>query len=183
MTRAGSAGEARLEQIIRTNAPDLLVYFERRVLPRADAADLLSETLIVAWKRVDRLPADDSEARRWMFGIAARVLLASHRTKRRRHEAVQRLRDELTRANLVTPNEVDSLEEAEYVRAAIARLPPRLQELVRLIHWDGFSLVDAAAVTGTSPSTARSRYARARELLRNELSGRPTPTQTTFTGR
>ena len=169
MTGASRERIAQLTGALRANASDLLAYFERRTDPRADAADLLSETMIVAWKRVDRLPADEIEARTWLFGIAARVLLSSHRTRRRRHAAVERLRDEVSREHLVAVNEVESLEEVAQVRAAIEHLPRPLQELVRLVHWDGFSLVDAAAVTGISASTARSRYARARELLRSEL--------------
>jgi RNA polymerase sigma-70 factor (ECF subfamily) len=169
MTGATKDRIARLTSALRANASDLLAYFERRTDPRADAADLLSETMIVAWKRIDRLPSDHTEARKWLFGIASRVLLSAHRTSRRRHAAVERLRDEVSREHLVTASEVESLEQAEQVRTAIARLPRPLQELVRLVHWDGFSLVDAAAVIGISASTARSRYARARELLRTEL--------------
>ncbi|KRC62650.1 hypothetical protein ASE14_02135 [Agromyces sp. Root81] len=179
MTRASSHREAELTSALRANSSDLLAYFERRTEPRADAADLLSDTMIVAWKRVDRLPADETDARKWLFGIASRVLSASHRASRRRHAAVERLRDELTRARLVTPSEVESLEESEHIRAAIARLPRQLQELVRLVHWDGFSLVDAATVTGTPASTARSRYARARELLRDHLGQTATEMRTT----
>ena len=36
-------------------------------------------------------------------------------------------------------------------------------------HWDGFSLVDAAAVLGRRPATVRSRYHRARQRLRTLL--------------
>lgn len=173
MTRASGPRTQELTGALRSSARDLLAYFERRTEPRADAADLLSETMIVAWKQVDRLPTDGTDARRWLFGIACRVMSASHRSNRRRHAAVERLREELTRAHLVTPSEAESFEESEHIRAAIAKLPRHLQELVRLIHWEGFSLVDAATITSISASTARSRYARARELLRAHL--RPTP--------
>lgn len=169
MTSETSDRTAQLTNALRANASDLLAYFERRTAPRADAADHLSETMIVAWKRIDRLPSDEIESRKWLFGIASKVLLSSRRTRQRRSAALDRLRDEVSRKRLVTPGEVELLEEAEQVRAAIARLPRPLQELVRLVHWDGFSLVDAAGVTGISPSAARSRYARARELLRETL--------------
>lgn len=169
MSTGTNERSAALTNALSVNASDLLAYFERRTDPRADAADHLSETMIVAWKRIDRLPSDETEARKWLFGIASKVLLSSHRTRQRRSAALDRLRDEVSRKRLVTPGEVELLEEAEQVRAAIARLPRPLQELVRLVHWDGFSLVDAADVTGISASTARSRYARARELLRETL--------------
>jgi len=44
-----------------------------------------------------------------------------------------------------------------------------LKELVTLVHWEGLSIIDAGKVCGVSASTARSRYARARFLLRESL--------------
>jgi DNA-directed RNA polymerase specialized sigma24 family protein len=37
--------------------------------------------------------------------------------------------------------------------------------VVRLVHWDGFTLGEAAALEGIPASTARSRYARAKREL------------------
>lgn len=51
------------------------------------------------------------------------------------------------------------------VRDAIARLDPELAELVRLVHWDGFSLGEVAALEGIPASTVRSRYAHAKREL------------------
>ena len=48
---------------------------------------------------------------------------------------------------------------------AIDRLPSEQAELVRLIHWEGFTVVEAAGVLGISESTARGRYQRARANL------------------
>lgn len=38
-----------------------------------------------------------------------------------------------------------------------------------LVHWDGFTLLAAAELLGVNASTARSRYAAARETLRAAL--------------
>ena len=48
-------------------------------------------------------------------------------------------------------------------------LPVDQREVVQLVHWEGFSLVEAARITGTSASTARSRYASAKCRLRTAL--------------
>lgn len=74
MPRRRSTREAHFEQVYVTNAADLLSYFGRRVRIPADAADLLSETFVVAWRRGDRMPADPEQARMWLFGVARRVL-------------------------------------------------------------------------------------------------------------
>jgi DNA-directed RNA polymerase specialized sigma24 family protein len=51
----------------------------------------------------------------------------------------------------------------------IGRLSPDLAELIRLVHWDGLSLVAAAEMLGISASTARGRYARAKRQLHAAL--------------
>jgi RNA polymerase sigma-70 factor (ECF subfamily) len=55
------------------------------------------------------------------------------------------------------------------VRDAVLRLHNAQRELVMLVHWDGFTLVEAAEILRLNPSTARSRYAAAREVLRQAL--------------
>lgn len=147
---------------LAANARDLLGYFERRA-EREDAADLVAETMLAAWRRVDDLPADDEGARRWLFGIARNVLLNSQRTTRRRSRLAARLRDVLASAP------VPAVDESTEVRDAIGRLDPPLAEIVQLVHWEGLSLADAAEVLGIPSSTARSRYQRAKEELRRTL--------------
>lgn len=38
-----------------------------------------------------------------------------------------------------------------------------------MVHWDDFTLAQAAALIGMNPSTARTRYARAKERLAAQL--------------
>lgn len=56
--------EVKLEALHDANAADLLSYFGRRVsIPADAAADLLSETFVVAWRRIDHMPSDPEQAR------------------------------------------------------------------------------------------------------------------------
>jgi RNA polymerase sigma-70 factor (ECF subfamily) len=162
--RRRSALETRLEQAYIANAPDLLSYFGRRVHIPADAADLLSETFVVAWRRADRLPADPEQTRMWLFGVARRVLANAARGDIRRSGLADRLR-----AHLETrPSEhVDG--DALDIRAALDALPDDQSELVRLVLWDGFTMPEAATILGIRETTARGRYQRARARLRELL--------------
>jgi RNA polymerase sigma-70 factor (ECF subfamily) len=150
--------------VVREAAPDLLAYFERRVTDRVDAADLLSDVLVQAWRRVDDAPLDPQRGRMWLFGIAHNVLSNHLRGTRRRSALTERLRLHLSTA----PPDVDH-SDAAAVRDAVQRLPQAQRELVMLVHWDGFSLREAADVLGVNPSTARSRYAAARGSLAASL--------------
>ena len=164
MSRADRDAGDRITDALAGASADLLSFFRRRVLPE-DAADLLAETSVIAWRRVDDLPEEEERARMWLFGIARHVLLNHARGEIRRWRLADRVRDLLARQQ---PPAAGPDEGAE-VRDAIARLDPDLAELVRLVHWEGFSLVEAAEVMGVPASTARGRYQRAREELRAAL--------------
>lgn len=155
--------DARITAALRESSPDLLGYLQRRA-GRDDAPDLLGETMVVAWRRVGDLPVDPERARMWLFGIARTVLFNHGRGERRRWALADRLRQE-SRNDLVASPADDGSE----VRDAIARLDADLAELVRLVHWERMTLVQAAELVGIPASTARTRYSRAKEELRAVL--------------
>jgi RNA polymerase sigma-70 factor (ECF subfamily) len=158
-----SAAATRIERVLQATAPDLLAFFERRIEPRADAADLLTETMLTAWRRADDLPDDDEGARRWLFGIAHNVLLNGLRGVRRRSRLASRVR------GLLNDEGAPAADEGGEVRDALRRLAPDLAEIVTLVHWEGLPLVDVAAIVGIPVSTARRRYLRAKDELRAAL--------------
>lgn len=159
------ASRAALRATLRETSSDLLAYFERRVRVRDDAADLLGETMLQAWRRHEMLPEETTRRRMWLFTIAANVLANHQRSRRRRTALADRLREHLA---VVRPD--TDLAEAHAVRDAVLRLQDAQRELVMLIHWDGFTIVEAAQLLGLNASTARGRYAAARQVLRAALS-------------
>lgn len=159
-----SADSSRLTVAVEVNASDLLGYLARRI-GQDDAPDLLGETMIVAWRRVHELPEDPERARMWLFGIARGTLLNHARGQRRRWALADRIRGDVS-----GDTSGAAADAGADVRDAIARLDPDLAEIVRLVHWDGFALVEAAELLGIPSSTARGRYQRAKEQLRAALS-------------
>lgn len=162
----------QVQSTLETNAPALLGYFLRRVDIPDDAADLLSDTLLVIWRKRAALPPDSTEARMWMFGVARKVLLTHRRTRRRRSALHDKLRDELASAPQHATVDADHLD----VRSALALLDSLDQEIIRLTYWDGFTLAQAARLLRMPEGTIRSRHHRARHQLRRILS---LPTYTT----
>jgi RNA polymerase sigma factor (sigma-70 family) len=154
---------ARITSALGESAADLLAYLQRRVGPD-EAPDLLGETMVVAWRRVDDLPSDPERARMWLFGIARNTLLNYARGERRRWALADRIR-----GNSATDVVAPAADDGSEVRDAIARLDDDLAELIQLVHWERMTITQAAAVIGISDSTARSRYARAKEHLRTAL--------------
>lgn len=152
--------DQRLTEALGAASPDLLAYLQRRV-GFDDAPDLLGETMVVAWRRVSDLPVEPEQARMWLFGIARGTLLNHARGERRRWALADRIRGHVG-ADAAAP----AADEGAEVRDALARLDPDLAELLRLVHWERLSLAEAAELLGIPASTARGRYARAKEELR-----------------
>lgn len=157
------ASHKRLTLALRACADDLLRYFLGR-LDREDAADALAEVMTTAWRRVDALPEKPEEARMWLFGIARNVRLHAERSTVRRTKLATRLRDELIH------RDAPAADTGVEIRDAIDRLDSNHAELIRLVHWDGFSIADAAEMMEIPSSTARSRYQKAKAALRAALS-------------
>lgn len=150
-----------LEDLINEISPQLLAYLTRMTQPVDDAADILAETLLTVWKRRSSLPTTRDQARAWIY-VTARNHLANHRRGHVRRTALaDRLREQLAGYD----DGVYDNDRAQQVRDALACLPDEDQEIITLINWDGFGVAEAGVVMGLSPSTARSRYARAKARL------------------
>lgn len=145
----------------RTHRP-LLAYALRRVSDPADAADVVAETYLVAWRRLDDVPAGEA-ARPWLFGVARRVLANLYRGERRRDALAERLRGELTEV-VVEPEDGETP-----ALAAMRRLPDADQEVLRLVAWEELARDEIALVLGVSRATVRVRLHRARRRLREQM--------------
>jgi len=165
--RTTDAAHRAMSDLHEAVAPDLLRYFLRRVSSPEDAADLLAESFYVAWRRKSRLPINASEQRMWMFGIANNMLRNGKRAARRQAALAAELREALA----VSRGDIHDHETGvrDLVRDALATLPADQAELVRLIHWEGFTVIEAARILSVRESTARGRYQRARLTLRASL--------------
>jgi DNA-directed RNA polymerase specialized sigma24 family protein len=123
-----------LTTALRKSNGDLLRFLHRRV-GSDDAPDLFGETLLIAWRRVEDLPEDQTEARMWLFGLARGTLQNYARGHRRRLALVDKVRSHMPSQAAAPP-----ADEGGEVRDAMERLKPELAEIVQLVHWDGFTL-------------------------------------------
>lgn len=157
-------GSRYLTALLADNFSSLLRYLQRRV-GLNDAPDLLSETMLTAWRRIEDLPSDPQNARMWLFGVARGTLLNHARGEHRRSALTERIRQQTTLSSPVSP----AADAGAEVRDAVSRLNPEQAELIRLVHWDQFTLAEAAAILSIPASTARGRYRTAKQSLRTML--------------
>jgi hypothetical protein len=92
--------------IYDANYAALVAYAMRRVGTAEDAADVVAETMLIAWRRLDDVPPDD-EARLWLYGTARRVLANQRRAAVRRLRLNDELATEFAVARARQPDPLD----------------------------------------------------------------------------
>ena len=147
----------RFEALAAAVGQPLQRYLRRRCAPD-DVDDVLADVLLVLWRRLDDLPADDPLA--WSYAVARRVLANSRRSEDRRLSLVSRLKRERP-AEPAAPD--------DRVGAALGRLREPDREVLRLWAWEGLEPRDLAVVLECSAGAAATRLSRARAALRTEL--------------
>ena len=160
------SARARFEALYGAHARSVLAYALRRTAQPADAADVIAETFLVAWRRLDVVP-DGDEARLWLYGVARRVMANLRRGERRRDRLGQKLRAAL--AVQVASDHGEMAGMAALVRDALALLPPGDREVLELTAWEGLTARQIGAVLSVPAATVRSRVHRARRRLRAVL--------------
>jgi RNA polymerase sigma factor (sigma-70 family) len=156
--------ERRFSQLYQDNEREILRYALRRCGEPEDAADVVAETFLVAWRRLGDVPLG-AEARLWLYATARRVLANHRRGAGRRSRLADRLREELRRQMPAQPagGRADVIE-------ALAELRDADRELLMLIGMEGLTPGQAARVLGIGTVTARTRLHRARRRLQAQLS-------------
>lgn len=150
----------------------VLGYALRRADGEADAHDVVAETYLVAWRRLEDVP-DGDRARLWLYGTARRVLANQHRARRRREQLTARVAADPAVGGLVGARSPDPAERAvdgdRRVAAAFARVPEAHREVLVLVGWEGLDAGEVAEVLGCTRTTARVRLHRARRRFAAEL--------------
>lgn len=143
---------------------------------RTEAEDLVQETYLRAVRAANQ-PDTDGNLKAWLFVIMRNAWLnvMRHKHHGERIFEFEREEPELPPANDTTSNpHVVYLRklEREQVREAIEKLPDAYREIVVLRDIEGFSYQEIATVLNCPAGTVMSRLGRAREKLREVLSGR-----------
>jgi RNA polymerase sigma factor (sigma-70 family) len=168
--------EARFSRLYAEHEREILRYALRRSADPEDAADVVAETFLVAWRRLRDVPLGD-EARLWLYATARRVLANHKRGVGRRTRLAERLREELRRQLPVEP-----AAERQGVLDALAAMKEGDRELLMLVGWEGLTPSQAARVLGISAVSARTRLHRARRRLRERLGDEATERKTSEIG-
>jgi RNA polymerase sigma-70 factor (ECF subfamily) len=153
----------RFEDLFRAHYSAVTRYALRRVGADA-AAEIVSETFLTAWRRLDRVPED---ALPWLYGIARRVIANEHRRRGRAARLVDRLA--ATAGPTASGDHAEAITDRLRVHAALERLSDKDREALLLAEWEQLPAADAAVVLGCSTATFHVRLHRARRRIAQAL--------------
>jgi RNA polymerase sigma-70 factor (ECF subfamily) len=152
----------KLERLFADYYLDVRAYVQRRV-PRDVVDDVITETFVVAWRKIDRIP---KEPLPWLIAVARNTAATQRRGAVRRRLLVERLAENHRAAAAeISP----AYPPSSPVLEALARLSDIDREAITLIAWDDLRPGEAAAALGQSAATFRVRLHRAKKRLRREL--------------
>lgn len=163
--------------------PDLLSLARSMADSTADAEDLVADSISRAWERLDQLHSRD-RFRGWIFQILRNCCLGRRRRENSRPATVPLLEDEAQEPSFSLFDRLHqpflmwwgSAEEEfldgllkEDLQEAVGRLPEEYRTVTVLVDVHGCKYREAAEILGVPVGTVRSRLARARARLQEEL--------------
>jgi RNA polymerase sigma-70 factor (ECF subfamily) len=146
----------RFEELAAEVTEPVRRFLARRTDPET-ADDVLADTLLVLWRRLDDVPAG-GEALPWTYAVARNALANAERGARRQ----RRLAYRITMTDPPSEAVPDDPEPDDRVSAVLARMRPDEAELLRLWAWEQLGPVEIATVLDLSPNAVSIRLHRAR---------------------
>jgi RNA polymerase sigma-70 factor (ECF subfamily) len=163
----GNTPEQRFRRLYGAHHLEIHTYLRRRT-DTETALDVLAETFLVVWRRIDAVPAGDA-ARLWIYGVARKTLANQRRSQRRSRALRQRLAGQDATLAPDPETVVVRNAEAQYVLDGMDRLREDDRELLRLAVWEDLPHSEIATILKCSTHTVDQRLVRARKRLERQL--------------
>ena len=133
---------------------------------RALAEDLLQESFVRAWQKLDSFRGD-SRFGTWLHRLSVNVALSDRRSRLRRLGRETELEGTVER-NAAGDKDVYAGQRMD-LEKAIARLPERARTVLILFDIEGYSHAEIGEIAGMAVGSSKAQLHRARKLVRNEL--------------
>lgn len=150
---------------------EVLLRVAHTLVGSADAEDLVQETLVRAWRGMDRF--DGRHPRAWLLTILRNTNMNMHR--RRRPDSVEDVADyaNATPAFGIDPPSTEDQVMASFLpedlERAVGSLDTKFRTVLLLIDVDELTYAEAADALGIPVGTVMSRLSRARDRVRQYL--------------
>ncbi len=148
---------------------DIYAYLRRR-LDADSAQELAAETFVLAYRRRTAYDPAFGAPLPWLYGIAANLMRGKRRRERRELRALARSGNDPLAAQSEEPDRrLDAESDAARLAGSLAALPQKHREVLYLYAWAELSYEEIAAALRVPVGTVRSRLARCRAKLQEEI--------------
>ncbi|HIZ35686.1 MAG TPA: RNA polymerase sigma factor [Candidatus Ruania gallistercoris] len=150
--------EGWFDALYRDHHRELLAFVRRRS-STGEAEDVVAETFVVAWRRIDVVP---DPARGWLFAVARNILRNQERSQHRQRSLQLQLAEQ---GQTYAPDPAASIAGRTDLAHAWNRLTDNEREVIALTAWDELTQEEAATVLGCTKAAYAVRLYRARRRL------------------
>jgi RNA polymerase sigma-70 factor (ECF subfamily) len=162
--RSTLSRDEEFARLVTAYRPTLLRYGLRRLDDLASAEDLVADTFVVVWRRLDEVPLGDEEIF-WLYAVAGNLVKNALRGRQRSLRLEARLALERRADGDVDFNE----ENLGLLLDLLTQLTSEEQEILRLVYWEKVTYRQLGLVLGCSEKAAGIRVSRLRHGLRDRL--------------
>jgi RNA polymerase sigma-70 factor (ECF subfamily) len=167
MRRTAKGDAVAFRALADAHLVKIMNYAYRLLRDRTEAEDVAQETFLRLWKDAGRYEPK-ARVTTWLHRIAHNLCI--DRLRGRREEPSEMLDEE--RTSQEPGGLLDRKRVALEVERALASLPERQRAAITLVHYQGLSNTEAAAVLDVEVDALESLLARGRRSLRQKL-GQP----------
>ena len=163
-----AAGQALVARL----CPRLFGYAARVLGDRAEAEDVVQETMVRLWKIAPEWRQGEAQVSTWAYRVTANLCTDRLRRRKTRGEAAL---DAVAEPEADLASVVETMTDAarsDALQAALGTLPDRQRQAVVLRHLEGMSNPEIAEVMDIGVEAVESLTARGKRALKDALAGR-----------
>ncbi|MDD4271389.1 MAG: RNA polymerase sigma factor [Patescibacteria group bacterium] len=164
-----------LNILIKRYLTPIFNYALSFVKDQAAAEDLTQEVFVKVWRKIKKFD-NKYKFKNWLYAIAKNICLDYFKKNKTINFSELDLTDDnllfenLIKEAAISPQEeLESIQAADLVNAAVDKLPEKYKQTVKLHYLDGFKFREIADMLSESIETIKSRGRRGLELLRKMM--------------
>lgn len=152
--------------VIRDYQENLYWQIRKLVLVHDDAADILQDTLMRAWTKLDDFRGD-SKLSVWLYSIARNLAFTFLQKRQAEQEMTLDDPDGYLMDSQEAASDFDGDEAQRVLNEALATLPAKQREVFCMRYFDEKPYEEIAKITGTSVGALKASYHFAQEKIEN----------------
>ncbi|MET7695215.1 sigma-70 family RNA polymerase sigma factor [Streptomyces sp. NPDC005483] len=152
-----------LGTIVREHRDSLVAYAEKMLGDHGPAEDIVQETVIRAWRNIDRLLGMEGAVRGWLFTVTRHLVIDWVRKPHARREVVGVAYND----PIGGTDPTEAVHDAMAVRPVLGRLSPDHRAVLVHIYLCDRSIQETAGILGVPVGTVKSRHHHALRKLRS----------------